>query len=266
MRWLVLGCGYVGSALARVLGTDVTLASRHPETLAPLARELGALAIRVDLADPSTLQLAGFDIIACLAPPGSDPAGELAAVIAAAPTARLIYGSSTGVYAPAGGAVVDETFPTEPVTSSGAARVAAESALAAARSAVSLRISGIHGPGRGLLDRIRKGTYRIVGDGTGHVSRIHVDDLVSAILAAGTSSVTGAINIADDDPAPIGEVADAIAAHLGVPPPPRVPLSSVSAEVAGMLTADRRIDNTRMKRELGVALRYPSWRSLIEAP
>jgi hypothetical protein len=45
-----------------------------------------------------------------------------------------------------------------------------------------------------------------------------------------------------------------------MPAPPRVDASTVSAEVAGMLTADRRIANRRMKEELGVALRYPSWR------
>ena len=76
--------------------------------------------------------------------------------------------------------------------------------------------------------------------------------------APATSTVTGPINIADDDPAPIGEVADAVAAPLGVAPPPRVPAESVGPEVAGMLTADRRIANARMKRELGVVLRYPT--------
>ena len=92
---------------------------------------------------------------------------------------------------------------------------------------------------------------------------IHVDDLVEAIVRAGASDVAGAFNIADDDPAPIGEVADAVAAHFGLPPPPRVPASSVAPEVAGMLTADRRIANGRMKRELGVVLRYPSWRACL---
>ena len=71
------------------------------------------------------------------------------------------------------------------------------------------------------------------------------------------------VGIADDDPAPIGEVADALASTLGVAPPPRVPVESVAPEVAGMLTADRKIANGRMKQELGVVLRYPSWRSAI---
>ena len=180
--------------------------------------------------------------------------------------ARLVYVSSTGVYGPGGGAWVDETWPVAPITESGRARATAEAALAgAAVPWVALRAAGIYGPGRGLVDRIRAGAYRVVGDGNSHVSRIHVVDLVAAIVAAAGSPVTGAINVADDDPAPIGEVADAVAARLGLPPPPRVPVAAVPAEVAGMLTADRRITNRRLRDELGVALRYPSWRDGLEA-
>jgi len=156
--------------------------------------------------------------------------------------------------------VVDETWPVAPVTGAGRARVAAESALTAASSWISLRPAGIYGPGRGTIERIRAGSYRIVGDGSAIVCRIHVDDLVAAILAAATSTITGFVNVADDDPSPIGEVADTIAERLGRPPPPRVPVASVDPEIAGMLTANRRIDNTRLKRALGVVLRYPSWR------
>jgi nucleoside-diphosphate-sugar epimerase len=178
--------------------------------------------------------------------------------------------SSTGVYGAGGGAWVDESWPVAPLTESGRARAAAEAALADASVSasvpwVALRAAGIYGPGRGLVDRIRAGTYRVIGDGTSHVSRIHVVDLVAAILAAGTGAATGAVNVADDDPAPIGEVADAAAARLGLPPPPRVPVAAVSPEVAGMLTADRRIANRRMHDELGVVLRYPSWRDGLAA-
>jgi hypothetical protein len=130
---------------------------------------------------------------------------------------------------------------------------------------VALRAAVIYGFGRGLVDRIRTGTYRVIDDGTSHVSRIHVVDLVAAILAPASSPVTDAINVADDDPAPLGEVADAVAARLGLPPQPRVPTAAVPAEVTGMLTADRRIANRRLRDEFGVALRYPNWRDGLEA-
>ena len=84
--------------------------------------------------------------------------------------------------------------------------LAAERALPA--TAIILRAAGIYGPGRGHR---RSPARRDVSDHRrrrAHVSRIHVDDLVEAILRAGTSTLTGPINCADDDPAPIGELAD----------------------------------------------------------
>ena len=68
-----------------------------------------------------------------------------------------------GVYAPGNGAWVDEGWPLAPATTSGRTRLAAERALPP--DAVILRAAGIHGPGRGLVERIRSGTYRIIGDG-----------------------------------------------------------------------------------------------------
>jgi nucleoside-diphosphate-sugar epimerase len=262
MHWIVLGCGYTGERLATRLvaeGQTVTATRRQAFELP------GARTLSVDLADRATLEAlpAGDAIVVCLAPPGDDVDGELRSLLRATRTARrLVYVSSTGVYGPAYGAWVDERWPQKPLTASGRARVQAEAALAAATtSTVVLRVAGIYGPGRGIAERLRAGTYRVIGDGTAHVSRIHVDDLVEAIVRAGTSTLTGPINIADDAPDPIGEVADTIAAELGVPPPVRVQAASVSPEIAGMLTADRRISNRRMTEELGVVLRHPSWRT-----
>lgn len=269
--WFIVGCGYTGTRLARALvgqGADVTITRRDGAAATELAEQLGARGLRADLAQPNTLRGAvpPGAIVVVLAPPGADPAAEIAGLLDAVggEAKRLVYVSSTGVYAPGGGAWVDETWPLAPTTASGRARVAAEQALAASRVPwIALRVAGIYGPGRGLAERIGAGTYRIVGDGHAHVSRIHVLDLVAAIIAAGRSTYRGAVNVADDDPAPIGEVADAVAAQLGKPAPPRVPVASVSPEVAGMLTADRRIANARLVQELGVVLRYPSWRAAL---
>jgi nucleoside-diphosphate-sugar epimerase len=260
--WVIVGAGYTGSALARRLvaeGHDVVATRRTPGEIS-LAPDRPAIAVlALDLTRPSDLRVPGA-IIVCCAPPGADPAGEIESLVALGGR-RIVYVSSTGVYAPGGGAWVDEGWPLAPATTAGRRRLDAERALPA--DAAILRAAGIYGPGRGLVERLRAGTYRIVGDGRAHVSRIHVDDLVEAIVRAGASAASGAFNVADDEPAPIGEVADAVAAHLGLPAPPRVPASSVDAEVAGMLSADRRIANGRIKRELGVVLRYPSWRALL---
>ena len=277
--WVIIGAGYTGGQLAERLvrsGEDVIVTRREAGNAAAAAQSLipsgGRLrsgrvrGVAVDLADPATLAgvIPDGAIVVCTAPPGDDPVTEMTGLLAAAHSAaRIVYVSSTGVYGPGHGAWVDETAPVAPHTRAGRARAAAEAALGS--QAIALRAAGSHGPGRGLVDRIRAGTYRIIGDGRAHVSRIHVVDLVEAIVRAGTtaSPASRAVNAADDDPAPIGEVADAVAAHFGLPPPPRVAADSVDPEVAGMLTADRRIANRRMKDELGVVLRYPSWRSVL---
>jgi nucleoside-diphosphate-sugar epimerase len=266
--WVLVGCGYTGEHLARTLlerGDEVIAARRNVNAIARLV-DVGVKAVHADLAKPETLEGLVPDgaIVVVLAPPGADPAGEIRSLVhAAARAKRIVYVSSTGVYGKGHGQWVDETAPVAPLSTSGEARVIAERTLDESTvSHVALRVAGIYGPDRGIADRIRLGTYRIVGDGSAHISRIHVDDLVSAIICAGESDVAGVINIADDEPSPIGEVADAIAQKLGVASPTRTPVDQVSAEVAAMLTADRKIDNTRMKA-MGVVLRHPSWRSAL---
>jgi nucleoside-diphosphate-sugar epimerase len=265
--WYVIGAGYTGSRLvdrlAREGRDEVLLTRRRKEDAEAMSLPYGSLlvgGIELDLARPETVQGDfGDAFVVCLAPPGPEPAREIQTLVDACRDAkRFIYVSSTGVYGPGHGALVDETWPIAPLTASGRARAAAEAALPP--SAIILRAAGIYGPGRGLVDRIRAGTYRIIGDGSAHVSRIHVDDLVEAIIRAAASNLVGPVNCADDDPAPIGDVADTLAAQLGKPLPPRVDPSTVDPEIAGMLTANRRISNARMKNELGVVLRYPSWR------
>jgi len=292
--WVIVGAGYTGQRVARTLalrGDDVIVTRRSDAAALESARAAGprVRGIRVDLDDPFSLDAipsasagvstarasaasAAGPIIVCCAPPGRDPSAVRRLADRAA---RLVYISSTGVYPPAHGAWVHETTPVGPITESGRARVAAEAALPA--TAIILRAAGIYGPDRNLVERIKTGTYRVIGDGRAHVSRIHVDDLVAAIVRAGESTpagesaltgpirvgestISGPVNIADDDPAPLGEVADEIARRLGLAPPPRVDPATVSAEIAGMLTADRRIANRRMKEALGVQLRYPTWR------
>ena len=286
--WLVLGCGYTGERLVRRLlaaGARVTATRRDPEvaaaTGARLAAGIAAAADRLELraadtAAPDSVRAACVRdaVVVHTAPPRDleSAAAEgraLAGALATAGAHRLVYVSSTGVYAPAAGAWVDEDFPLDPA-GHGVARLAAEGALLSTAhslglSAIALRAAAIYGPGRGVAPRIRAGTYRIVGDGAAHVCRIHVEDLVTAIVAAGTidASPHAIYNVADDEPTTARDYADAVAAALGMAPPPSLPLGAFDPAAAVMLTADRRIANGRLKRALGVALRYPSFRDSL---
>jgi nucleoside-diphosphate-sugar epimerase len=171
------------------------------------------------------------------------------------------YLSSTGVYGDSGGAWVDESAPT------GFGRRSARAA--ADRDWLSLgahvfRLPGIYGPGRSPLDRIAAGgAYRV--DLPGHLfSRIHVDDIVAAVVAA-LHAPAGAYNIADDLPAPQGDVVAYAASLLGAPSPPVVRPDSLSPAARAFYSENRRIANGRAKRLLRWRPLYPSYREGLRA-
>lgn len=255
--WIIIGAGYTGKRVAAVLharGDEVVVTRRRDEDAAAVGAQLGVRGVGMELGD-ARLE-AGATVVVTSPPSGVE--ARFAAAAAQAGVRRIVYVSSTGVYAPAGGAWVDEDFATVP-----GPRLTAEEALAAGPvPCVRLRAAGIYGPGRGAVARIRAGTYRIVGDGETQVSRVHVEDLAAAVIAAGDARAPGSVyNVADDEPCTSNELARAACAALQLPLPPHVPLDAVDASVAAMFTADRRIDNRRLKRELGWALKFPSWRA-----
>jgi nucleoside-diphosphate-sugar epimerase len=273
--WLIVGCGYTGAVLAEqlaALGAEVVAARRDAAALAPLVSRLGdrVTARALDLGQAETIVVPPGAIVVHRAPP-REPIGSgedaLARAAAAAGAHRIVYVSSTGVYAAGAGAVVDESWPLAPITRTGHDRLAAERALTGVAAAhgvdvVILRPAGIYGPGRGVLARLRAGALRIVGERDTAVSRVHVADLASAIVRAGTvlRLPSPVYNVADRDAAPTRVVAEAAAAALGLAVPAPVASASVPPEVAGMLTADRRIDAGRLERELGWTPAFPTWR------
>lgn len=265
--WVVIGAGYTGERVVQMLrarGDDV-VATR---------RQAGEGVVALELASASVEEIAAVigegAVVVVTAPPGDAVGGaedRIARAAAAAGAKRIVYVSSTGVYAAAAGAWVDETFAVAPIAASGRARLAAEQAIAGGPvPCVILRAAGIYGPGRGAVDRLRKGAYRIIGDGDTHVSRVHADDLAAAVVLAGDARAPGSVyNVADDDPCTSNALAEAACNALALPPPPRVPLDAVEPETAAMFSADRRIDNRRIRRELGWEPKFPSWRTALGA-
>lgn len=282
LSWIVVGCGYTGQRLTQRLladGAEVTITGRAavPATaLEPLlAGGARYLAIDLDQLGPTTPWPEPGAILLISTPPARTSWGErerrLIESLAMAQPRRIVYLSSTGVYPAGSGGLTSETTPTEPAAEHGKARLAAETAVldaAAARGipAVSLRIAGIYGPGRGVIARMCAGSYRIIGDGNGYVSRIHVDDLVSAIIAAATIEPLphAVVNVADDEPTSSVDYAREVARRLGQPEPPRVPIDQVDPRAAALVGSNRRIDNERLRRDFGVALRYRSWRDSLD--
>lgn len=183
------------------------------------------------------------------------------------------YLSTTAVYGDRGGAWVDETADPAPTGARGGRRLAAE------RCWLDLwrehdvpmhvfRLAGIYGPGRSALDRVRGGVaQRVVKPG--HVlSRIHVDDIVGILDASIHRPNPGAVyNVCDDAPAAQTDVVAYACTLLGVSPPPEVPVEEADLTPAGrsFYADNRRVRNGRIKRELGVTLKYPTYREGLAA-
>jgi nucleoside-diphosphate-sugar epimerase len=184
--------------------------------------------------------------------------------VAAPGLAWIGYLSTTGVYGDRSGGLVDEMSALVPTGERGRRRVAAEQAwLALKQPAHLFRLAGIYGPGSSALSTMREGRGKRVAKPGQIFSRIHVADIAQVLEASMARPHPGAAyNVCDDDPAPPSDVIAFAAALLNMPPPPEVPFEQ--AELSPMARSfyddNKRVSNSRIKRELGVALHYPSYR------
>ncbi|HSF13845.1 MAG TPA: SDR family NAD(P)-dependent oxidoreductase, partial [Erythrobacter sp.] len=170
------------------------------------------------------------------------------------------YLSSTGVYGDRAGAWVDEATPTIAQSGEGRRNARAEADLAwLEMGARVFRLPGIYGPGRSALDRVREGKARRIDLPDQVFSRVHVDDIMCAVVAALTQDAPpGAYNIGDDLPASGNEVTEHACRLLGVEPPPLETLeeANLSEMARGFYMENRRVANGKAKRVLGWSPRY----------
>lgn len=252
---VLLGSGYTLTRLAlreAAEGRAVIATTRDAERRTAL-ESAGA---RVLALDEALAHTGGADVVLSI-PPEAGLDARLASALAAGRPARAVYLSSTGVYGSARG-LVDEDTAVDP--EAGAGRLAAEALLRPLGVCI-LRVAGIYGPGRGAHTRLLAGSLRLPEGGGGRISRIHVDDLVSAIQRVLEAGTPGAVYcVADDRPASQGETVGWLCARLGVAMPPTVPLSELHASLRG----DRAVQNARLKG-LGWRPTYPDYRSGFEA-
>jgi tryptophan 2,3-dioxygenase/nucleoside-diphosphate-sugar epimerase len=272
MSWAILGCGYVGTRLARTLlsrGDAVRALARDQARLAPLAA-LGAEVRAVDAARDDSFERAldGLEapvVVYSIPPPSTMPPGEAvrraAAAARAARARRFVYLGSTGVYgATAPDLVVDEATPLALDDADAAPRLADERALAAFAEldTVVLRLAAIYGPGRGLRERLQRGDLRLVDGGAGVFSRIHVEDIVGIVLAAVERAPARAVYcVADDEPSTQRAYVEWLCARLGRPLPPSAAPDPSKPRHA---QRGRRVANSRLRRELGYSLVHPTFR------
>lgn len=221
--------------------------------------------------------LGGFDHVLSSVPPDAagDPVlDEHGADLAALTRLRWVgYLSTTGVYGDRAGGWVDETSELRPSGERGRRRVAAEAGWLRLASEQGLpvhlfRLAGIYGPGRNVIAQLRAGTARRLHRPGQVFSRIHVADIATVLEASMAKPHPGAIyNLCDDDPAAPSEVVAHAAKLLGVvPPPEQSPEAAALSPMARSFWDDnKRVRNDRIRTELGVRLRYPSYREGLAA-
>jgi len=277
---LIVGCGDVGMRVVRALRNrfQLTVLSASGSRAVEL-HEHGVRVIKGDLDRPSSLRrLAGLaQRVLHLAPPPADAwvdprTRALArALRLRAPPTVLVYGSTSGVYGDCGGDLVSETRAVHADTPRARRRIDAERmvrflGLASGVRTSILRIPGIYAPDRSNgtpRRRLLAGTPVLNEQDDVFTNHIHADDLARACIAALWRGRSQRVyNTNDDTRLKMGDYFDLAADLYGLPRPPRLARDAARAELPlsmlSFMGESRRLDNTRLKRELRLALRYPT--------
>ena len=276
MKLLVFGLGF--SALhvvqhLKVSGAQVTATVRSRAKADGLAqRRITARVFSPEHVDAEIAQdIAASDAILVSVPPGEsgDPVlASFADRIAAAPNLRWAgYLSPVGVYGDHAGNWVDETTPTTSGRGRSRNRITAEQAWLALGAHV-FRLSGIYGPGRNQLVQLAAGTARRIIKPGQIFNRIHVADIAAVIEASLARPRPGGIyNVTDNEAAPPQDVVAFAARLCGLEPPPEIPYEAaeLSPMARSFYSESRRIRNDLIREELGVSLRYPTYREGLTA-
>ena len=279
---LIVGCGDVGLRVLKLLrGRWTVWALTSSPGRLPALRAAGAVPLLGNLDDPRTLgRLGGLaDRVLHLAPPPgtghTDPrtAHLLRALARGGRTSRLVYGSTTGVYGDCGGEAVDETRAVNPATDRARRRVDAEARLQhfgrhSGCHVTILRIPGIYAldrEGGDPRERVRRGTPALQAADDVYTNHIHADDLARACVRALMAGLPQrVVNVCDDTDLRMGDYFDLVADLWNLPHPPRISRATALAKLPPMvmsfMSESRRLSNVRMKRELGMVLRYPTVR------
>ncbi|NGX16361.1 SDR family oxidoreductase [Wenzhouxiangella sp. XN24] len=275
------GCGYSAMRLGRELLAAGARVSGTSRTASGVDR-LEKLGIAAHVFDGSTaLPAAAFegvtDVLSSIPPGTGGDDGVLTrhnTILADLPTlcwTALL--STTGVYGDTRGAWIDESAPTDPRTPGNERRVACEERWLAwgcthGKPVQIFRLPGIYGPHRSPFARLLAGDARRIVKPGQVFNRIHVDDIVAALLLAMQVPAAGPVfHLADDEPAPADEVLTHAAALLGLPPPPAVPYHAADLPPMARHFYEecKRLSNGRARQELGFVPRYPTYREGLAA-
>lgn len=263
---LIVGCGYIGTALAADLsraGHDVVGWRRtpapldgvtihaadvvHPEGLPPIPKSLDYLFYMVGAVESTDTAYQNAYVYGIR--------NVVNAVKTHARTLRrVVFVSSTGVYAQSNGEWVDETSATEPARFTGQRLLEGEAIVRASQLPYTIaRLAGIYGPNRTrLIDAVRAGSA-VCPESPAYINLIHRDDCVGCLHHVMTLNNAPPVVLAvDNEPTDRGTIFRWVAEQLGRPAPPTGPVRLRDG-------SNKRCCNALL-RNSGYPFRYPTFR------
>lgn len=261
---LIAGCGYVGMATGQLFANRGWQVSGWVRSrISATESTADAIPLRaVDISESAALEVNRFavDVIVHCASSGGGTVDSYRRVYKdgarnltnSFPKSRLIFTSSTSVYAQHDGSLVDEISAAEPTTETGKILREAEE-IVLAHDGIVLRVAGIYGPGRSfLLSSVTNGS---VPDDNRFVNQAHRDDVAAAIFFVANQEVVAKpriFNVVDNEPRPRQEIVGWLSRRLGVTP------SSTAPVQQRRVHSHKRVSNFKL-RKLGWAPLYPSY-------
>ena len=259
---MIFGIGYTASRLANTLracGWQVTGTRRMSGGDAVAFDDRAAVLNALDTAT---------HILSSVPPltEGGDPVLlQYSDAIGKSPVGWIGYFSSTGVYGDTDGGWVDESAAVGQGRRTTRADADLEWQRFDNRSRI-FRLPGIYGPGRSALDRVREGKAHRIDLPEQVFSRVHVDDIVSGVIAS-FDAPAGVFNIADDLPCSQNAVIEYACELLGTEWPPLQSFdeAGLSPMARGFYAENRRVSNLKAKRVLSWQPTYPTYKQGLAA-
>ncbi len=253
---VLLGTGQVGRAViaqehnyGRVIAT-----TRNPNRIFELADlKIEPLIMPLPSAEIIEPLVRDADVLVSF-PPDSSTDAILAPACSKAKS--IIYLSSTGVYGNKTGKI-DDTVSPDISDERMRPRLSAES-IWREHGAMVLRVPGIYGPRSGLHLRLADGSYKMPADGANLVSRIHIEDLANIILEVFKYGrlEDSTYLLGDAHPCTLAEAVTWLCSEMKVAMPESVPLKEVNHTLRG----NRAVDSSRLLKEIGYSLKYPTFK------
>src|SRR6266516_663677 len=272
-RILIAGCGYVGEATADLFhsaGWNVEGWVHSKKSAARLSVKPYSIRVLDVSQRGEVAKRAGvFDaVIHCASSRGGDAEAYRQIYLNGAchlletfPHAKILFTSSTSVYAQRDGSWVTEESETKPMRETSPILLETET-LVLASGGIVARLAGIFGPGRSaLLNKFLNGTATINPENDRFVNQVHRDDIASALLLLLSREAEGAqiCNVVDDQPILQSECYRWLAQRLKRPLPP----IARSTQERKRGDSNKRVSNAKL-RALSWTARYPTFAEAME--